>query len=405
MKNQKNKIDYTPERATRSTAPGRREDMVSSTKPTIVVIFGATGDLSIRKLIPSFFRLYTKGMLPKNFTIMAFSRRPMGDAEYREFIKNEMKKKKIKDIRWVEFEKFLKCVTYQQGQFDDAPSYKNLKKRLVGLDTQQFKRCSNKLFYLAVPPDLYETILKNLSYYGLTIACSDGEGWTRILIEKPFGRDAETAKKLDEMLGKLFREEQVFRIDHYLAKETLQNILMFRFSNVLFEPIWNNGFIEKVEMKIHEKLDLKTRGAFYDNIGALRDVGQNHMLRMLALIAMENPLSLAPEAVRAERCKVMKSLKPIEGRDVDKNTVRAQYKGYLKEISVAKNSGTETYFRIKAFVDNERWKGVPFYLESGKAMRESSAEILVYLKESGAYLCPNDGVCDFQNVISFKIQP
>lgn len=387
MKNQKTGTDYTP------------------SKPTIVVIFGATGDLSIRKLIPSFFHLYIKGMLPNNFTIMAFSRRPMEDDEYRAFIKNELKKRKIKGIRGAVFEKFLKCVTYQQGQFDDAQSYKNLKKRLVAQDTQKFKRCSNKLFYLAVPPDLYQTILKNLSYYGLTIACSDGEGWTRILIEKPFGRDAESAKKLDQMLGKLFREEQIFRIDHYLAKETLQNILMFRFSNMLFEPIWNKDFIEKVEIKIHEKLDLEGRGAFYDNIGALRDVGQNHMLRMLALIAMENPLSLETGAIRSERCKVMKSLRTIEGSDVKGSTVRAQYVGYTREPSVAKNSKTETYFRIKTFVDNKRWKGVPFYLESGKAMKEGRAEILVYLKESGSYLCPGQGGCDFQNVIAFNIQP
>ncbi len=374
-------------------------------KPTVVVIFGATGDLCIRKLIPSFFSLYVKGMLPKNFRIVAFSRRPMTDPEYHRFINEERRRRKTKALEGPQFSEFLKLVSYRQGTFDDAQSYKNLKKKLVELDTKDFRRCSNKLFYLAVPPDLYETILKNLSYYGLTIACSDGEGWTRILIEKPFGRDDETAGKLDRMLGKLFREEQIFRIDHYLAKETLQNILMFRFSNMLFEPIWNRDFIEKVEMKIFEKLDVEGRGAFYDSIGALRDVGQNHILRMLALIAMENPLTLDQNAVRAARCKVMKALRPIRGSDVKKNTVRGQYKGYKSEPAVARNSRTETYFKIKAFIDNARWKGVPFYLESGKAMKESKAEILVYLKESNAYLCPNEGGCDFQNVIAFKIQP
>lgn len=387
MQNSETKKEYTP------------------AKPTIVVIFGATGDLSIRKLIPSFFHLYQKGMLPENFQIVAFSRREMTDQDYHKFIASEQKLRKLPILEGPDFGEFLSHISYQQGDFDDAESYKRLKKKLIALDTDTFDRCSNKLFYLAVPPDLYQTILQNLAHYGLTIACSDGEGWTRILIEKPFGRDDETAKKLDEMLGKLFREEQIFRIDHYLAKETLQNILMFRFSNMLFEPIWNNRFIEKVEMKIYEKIDVEGRGAFYDNIGALRDVGQNHMLRMLALIAMENPQSLNPEAIRSERNKVMKSLQPLEGDDVAKYTVRAQYKGYRDEPSVAKDSQTETYFKIKAFINNERWKGVPFYLESGKAMKESRAEILVYLKESGAYLCPNDGGCDFQNVISFKIQP
>jgi glucose-6-phosphate 1-dehydrogenase len=374
-------------------------------KPTVVVIFGATGDLCIRKLIPSFFSLFVKGMLPKNFRIVAFSRRPMTDPEYHRFINEERGRRKTKVLEGPQFAEFLKLISYQQGTFDDAQSYKNLKKKLVGMDTKDFRRCSNKLFYLAVPPDLYGTILKNLSYYGLTIACSDGEGWTRILVEKPFGRDDETARKLDRMLGKLFREEQIFRIDHYLAKETLQNILMFRFSNMLFEPIWNNKFIEKIEMKIFEKLDVQGRGAFYDNIGALRDVGQNHMLRMLALIAMENPLTLDQNAVREARCKVMKALRPIKGNDVKKYAARGQYKGYRDEPAVAKNSRTETYFKIKAFIDNARWKEVPFYLESGKAMKESKAEILVYLKESNAYLCPNEGGCDFQNVIAFKIQP
>lgn len=374
-------------------------------KPTVVVIFGATGDLSIRKLIPSFFSLYKKGMLPKNFKIVAFSRRPMKDEDYHAFIRDEQKRRKLPVLQGAEFKKFLKHVTYQEGFFDDPQSYKNLKKKLIGMDTKEFRRCSNKLFYLAVPPDLYQTILKNLSYHGLTIACSDGKGWTRILIEKPFGRDDETAKKLDQMLGKLFREEQIFRIDHYLAKETLQNILMFRFSNMLFEPIWNKDFIDKVEIKIYEKLDIEGRGAFYDNIGALRDVGQNHILRMLALIAMENPLTLDSDAVRSQRYKVLKAIEPMEGKDVAKNTVRGQYKGYRQESSVAKNSSTETYFKIKAFIDNKRWKGVPFYLESGKAMKQSKAEILVYLKESIAHLCPNEGECDFQNVITFKIQP
>jgi glucose-6-phosphate 1-dehydrogenase len=375
------------------------------TKPAVVVIFGATGDLCIRKLIPSFFSLYKKGMLPENFRIIAFSRRPMTDQAYHSFIQEEPRRRNLPVIRDPEFKKFLKIVSYQEGLFDDPQSYRNLKKKLVSMDKGVFRRCSNKLFYLAVPPDLYQPILKNLSYYGLTIACSDGDGWTRILIEKPFGRDDTTAKKLDLMLGKLFREEQIFRIDHYLAKETLQNILMFRFSNVLFEPIWNSRFIDRVEMKIHEKIDVEGRGAFYDNVGALRDVGQNHMLRMLALIAMENPRSLAPDAIRLERFKVMKALQPIKGKDVRKFTARGQYRGYRDEPDVAKNSSTETWFRIKARINNKRWKGVPFYLESGKAMKESKAEIRVYLKESSSYLCPHDATCNFQNVITFNIQP
>jgi glucose-6-phosphate 1-dehydrogenase len=381
----------------------KKNDLLA--KPTIVVIFGATGDLCLRKLIPAFFSLYQQRMLPQNFRIVAFGRRPLTNQSYYSFIEQERKSRKLPGLQGSKFQKFLKHVSYQQGFFDDAKSYKNLKKQLIAIDTQKFKRCSNKLFYLATPPDLYQGVLENLSYHGLTIACSDNQGWSRILIEKPFGRDDQTAKKLDKILSKLFREEQIFRIDHYLEKETLQNMLIFRFSNMLFEPIWNKNFIEKVEINIHENLGVGNRGAFYDHIGALRDVGQNHLLRMLALIAMENPQSLDAHAVRLERFKIMKALQPLKGKDVNKYSVRGQYKGYRNEPSVAKNSTTETYFKLKVFINNQRWKGVPFYLESGKAIKENKAEIVVYLKKSNAYLCPNQGSCDFQNVITFKIQP
>ena len=336
-------------------------------------------------------------MLPKNFRIVAFSRRPMSDADYHKFIADEQKARKLPILKGPEFKKFLKIVSYQQGFFDEAESYKNLKRALIALDKKTFKHCSNKLFYLAVPPDLYPQILTNISAYGLTIACSDGDGWTRILIEKPFGRDDEAAKKLDMLLGKLFREEQIFRIDHYLAKETLQNILMFRFSNTLFEPIWNNQFIEKVEIKIDEKLDTEGRGAFYDKTGALKDVGQNHLLRMLALIAMENPQTMDAASIRQKRSQVMKVLDPIDRKNISKQTVRGQYLGYKNEEGVTKNSTTETYFKIKAHISNKRWNGVPFYMESGKGMKETKAEILVYLKVGIGTAT--------QNIIKFNIQP
>lgn len=341
-------------------------------------------------------------MLPKNFRIVAFSRRQMSDSQYHDFIKTEQKLRKLQVLQGPEFQKFLKHLSYQRGLFDDAESYKNLKRKLIDLDLKTFKHCSNKLFYLAVPPDLYPTILENISRYGLTIACSDGDGWTRILIEKPFGRDDETAKKLDMLLSKLFREEQIFRIDHYLAKETLQNILMFRFSNSLFEPNWNAQHIEKVELKIHEKLDVEGRGAFYDKIGTLRDVGQNHLLRMLALIAMENPQKMDAASIRRERSQVMKVLDPVQPKNISKQTVRGQYIGYRNEDGIAKNSTTETYFKIKAYISNKRWQGVPFYMESGKAMNTSEACIKVYLKTTNAHPSP-DG--SNQNIIKFNIQP
>lgn len=372
--------------------------------PTIITIFGATGDLTERKLIPSLFSLYQKKLLPEKFRIIAYSRRSLPDKVYHEFVTKALKKKKMAYTA-TELKSFLKQVSYQQGFFDTPESYKSLKKALVKIDMDEFGRCSNKLFHLAVPANYYEVILENLAYYGLTIACSEGEGWTRILIEKPFGKDRKTAENLNQKLGKLFKEEQIFRIDHYMAKEALQNILMFRFSNMLFEPIWNNKYIEKVEVKLFEKLDIEGRGAFYDDIGALRDVGQNHMLRMLALIAMEKPIAVDAGSISKERTQVLKNLKKIEGADVKKYTVRGQYKGYLKEPNIKPNSTTETYFKLETYIQNKRWEGVPFYMESGKAMKEKRTEITIYLKKSESYFCPIDQTCDYQNVIQFTVAP
>ncbi len=395
---------------------------IATTKPTILIIFGATGDLAIRKLLPAVFHLFQKNLLPPKFKIIAWSRRPFSNADYHKFLKNALKGKKISlrpsrseantvprplgaSFESKTFTKFLRYISYHQGLFDISDSYKKLKKTLVKIDQHEWKECSNKLFHLAVPSDFYEEILKNISHFGLAISCSDGAGWTRILIEKPFGKDTATAEKLDEFLGKLFREEQIFRIDHYLAKEALQNITLFRFSNLLFEPIWNNKYIEKVEIKLFESLDIQGRGNFYDNIGALRDVGQNHILRMLALIAMENPKSPDVKSVWQERTKILHALQPMLSADVAKYAMRGQYKGYRREANIQPNSTTETYFKIKTFINNKRWNGVPFYLESGKAMKEKKSEIIVHLKKSISFFCPVDQTCDYQNIITFKIQP
>lgn len=380
------------------------KSQLATKKPTILVIFGATGDLAIRKLLPALFHLFQKNLLPPKFKIIAWSRRPFRKGDYHAFVKKAFRGKKISlDVKILT--KFLKYIQYHQGLFDTPDSYKELKKSLVKIDRHEWKECSNKLFHLAVPSDFYEEILKNISHFGLAISCSDGEGWTRVLIEKPFGKDTVTAEKLDELLGKLFREEQIFRIDHYLAKEALQNITLFRFSNILFEPIWNNKYIEKVEIKLFESLDIQGRGNFYDNIGALRDVGQNHMLRMLALIAMENPKSPDVKNIWKERTKILNSLQSVPVADIAKYAVRGQYKGYRSEENVQPDSKTETYFKLKTFINNKRWNGVPFYLESGKAMKEKKSEIVVHLKKSTSFFCPIDQLCDYQNTITFKIQP
>jgi glucose-6-phosphate 1-dehydrogenase len=367
----------------------------SSLHPTIFVILGITGDLASRKLIPALLALYSKKMLPPRFAIIGFSRRQFSREDFREFIREKMHVKpgqfKEEDIKH-----FLDHVTYEQGLFDDPAAYSGLLQRLKNID-DRWGQCSNKLFHLSVPPNLYEGILRHIASSGLSVPCADDTGWTRILIEKPFGSDIHTAKALDKLLAELFREEQIFRIDHYLAKEALQNILAFRFANSMFEPLWNRKFVDKVHIKLFEKNGLEGRGAYYDPLGALKDVGQNHILQILALIAMNGPKTFTADEVRRERAKVLERLAPVRPKDFGTDVIKGQYAGYLGEPGVAPGSHTETYFRIRAKINSLRWKGVSFYLESGKAMAESKAEIDIYFK--------NKEDVEKQNILTFNIQP
>ncbi len=362
--------------------------------PTVFVILGITGDLASRKLLPALLALYSKKLLPQRFVIIGFSRRQFSREEFREFIRERINilpgQFKEEDIKH-----FLDHMLYEQGLFDDAVAYARLAQKIASVD-KNWGQCSNKLFHLSVPPKLCEGILSHISQSGLNVPCSDDIGWTRILIEKPFGNDIHAARQIDKLLGKLFKEEQIFRIDHYLAKETLQNIVSFRFSNSMFEPIWQNEFIDKVHIKLFQKNSVEGRGAFYDSLGALRDVGQNHMLQMLALIAMNRPKSFTATDIRTERARVLKSLVPIVRRTLANRVVRSQYVGYLNEVGVKPDSKTETFVRIESYINMPRWKKVPFYLETGKAMSESKAEIDIYFKNK-------DG--NEQNILTFRIQP
>ncbi len=372
--------------------------------PTIFVIYGITGDLAARKLIPALLSLYAKKLLPTRFAIIGFSRRVFSREEFREFIRGRMNVKpgqfKEEDIKH-----FLDHISYEQGMFDDIGAYTRLALKMKGVD-DRWGQCSNKLYHLSVPPSLYEKILSNIAHSGLSHSCDDGSGWTRILIEKPFGSDSETARHLDKLLGSLFKEEQIFRIDHYLAKEVLQNIMAFRFSNSMFEPLWNRHFVDKVHIKLFEKNGMEGRGAFYDPIGALKDVGQNHMLMMLAIIAMEAPASFRAKDIRHERAKVLSKLTLMTSRSIHKHVVRGQYMGYMQEIGVSPQSQTETYFRIQAFIGSPRWKDVPFYLESGKGLAESKAEIDVYFKEDKKLkIGDTRNNENRQNILTFRIQP
>ena len=364
--------------------------------PTVFVIFGITGDLAARKLLPALLSLYAQKLLPQRFSVIGFSRRAFSREEFRELIRSRLNVKsgqfKEEDIKH-----FLDHMTYEQGNFDSVPAYKRLAERLKNID-DNWGQCSNKIFHLSVPPNLYEGILTNLASSKLTLPCDDLSGWTRVLIEKPFGNDTETARSLDKLLGKLFKEEQIFRIDHYLAKEALQNIIAFRFANPMFEPMWNKNYIDKVHIKLYEKGTTEGRATYYDPIGALRDVGQNHMLQMLALIAMNKPKSFSAKDIRKERIAVLRSLKKYPKNDLGKFIVRGQYKGYQNEAGVQLQSRTETYFRIRALLNLSLWKDVPFYLESGKALSESKTEIDIYFKNS-----IDDS--EDQNILTFRIQP
>lgn len=372
--------------------------------PTSFVIFGATGDLSQRKLLPALYSLYRQKLLPQRLKIVGLSRDPLTSDTYREFVHRSISAQ-LPGEDAKSLHDFTQLFTYQSGNFEDGQLYLRLSEELIALENTQFGRCSNKLFYLAVPPTAYETIFKNLAFSGLTIPCGGPDGWTRVIVEKPFGRDLKTAQELDRMLGLLFKEEQIFRVDHYLAKETVQNILAFRFSNSLFEPLWDNEDIEKVEIRFWEEQGVGERGAFYEDVGALRDVGQNHLLQMLALIAMEDPDKLTAARIRRRRAEVLKYLRLPSADEVRDNTIRAQYAGYHDEAAVKTGSQTETYFRIRAFIDNDRWRGVPFYLESGKRMSETKAEISIFFRERKNTLSQLEGSSHHQNILTFHIQP
>ncbi len=370
--------------------------------PTVFVIFGATGDLVQRKIFSSLLTLYAKGKLPKMLQIVGFARRPMTDQEFQVFVKKALGKQK--DISSETVEKFLGHFLYHQGNFSNQKDYVRLAERLGRIDGT-WNVCANKLFYLAAPPQYYETIFEHLSSSGLTIPCSPEEGWTRVIVEKPFGKDLETAKKLDVMLGKLFREEQIYRIDHYLGKEMLQSILSFRFANTIFEESWNNKHVEKIEVRILETSSLSARGDFYEGVGALRDVGQNHALQMLALVAMDRPRSFSSEQVRASRARLLSEMHDLTLGEIKKNTYRAQYTGYRTHKGVHPESVTETYFRVISKIDSPRWAGVPVILEAGKEMPEQKREIVVTFKPSAPLFSGSDGVTSFQNKVRFVLEP
>ncbi len=367
--------------------------------PTIMVVLGATGDLMRKKIVPALFNLYVSGRLPRLFHLIGVSRRDWDDNQFRKLLANILIERGA-----TADPQFLKLWTYQRGGFETLADYRRLAQSL-GFFDNQWRVCANKLFYIAAPPEHYAVILNHLHRSHLTDPCSPGEGFTRILIEKPFGKDQPTAARLERTLSRRFKEEQIYRIDHYLAKETLQNILNFRFSNTLFEGVWSNQFIEKVRIRLWEKIGVEKRGVFYDGLGALRDVGQNHLLQMLALVTMDHPGSFSIEAIRSRRLELLRSLILPQAAEIKQQSYRAQYGGYQKIDGVRPGSTTETYFKITARLNHPRWRGVPFILESGKRLKEIRKEIIISFKHPQPCFCPPGTDHELKNRVVFQLEP
>lgn len=376
---------------------------VLNNAPTILVILGVTGDLASNKIIPSLWHLFQQGLLSERFSVIGFSRRTLKDDEFKELVLNALQKKSGNKIDDETFSAFFKAFLYISGNFDNNESFASLSSQIADLENS-WGVCANKLFYLAVPPTFYEMIFKNLANVKLNIPCGGKLGWSRILIEKPFGANLSSAKKLQTLLSSYFKEEQIYRIDHYLFKEIVQGIENFRFSNNLFENIWNETSIEKIELRLLESLGVEKRGNFYDLVGALRDVGQNHLLSILSMITMEYPLDNDVNSFRNSRAKILETIMPWTKESLQKETFRAQYKGYQTIEGVDNNSQTETYFALKTELLHPKWKNIPIIMDAGKRMKEPRKEIVLTLKHPKVcHLCEvgKHG----PNKITFRLEP
>jgi glucose-6-phosphate 1-dehydrogenase len=391
-----------------------REGLSSRTmpQPCAVVIFGATGDLTHRKLVPALYNLAADGALPPAVSVVGFARRDKTDEIFRKELEEAARKfsrQKINDDHWAAF---ASSIFYHRSEFDALEGYESLAKRLDELDAQRGTR-GNRLYYLSAGPDQFPVILENLRKSRLNKA--QPGSWSRVIVEKPFGTDLPSAQRLNEMVKEAFSEKDTFRIDHYLGKETAQNIMVMRFANAIFEQLWNARYIDHVQITASEALGVEGRAGYYDKSGAMRDMVQNHLLQLLCLTAMEPPAGLDADAIRDEKVKVLKSLRPIRGEDVRDHVVRAQYgagtvngKGvpaYLEEQNISLESVTETYVALRINVDNWRWAGVPFFVRVGKRLPKASTEIAIQFKAAPPVLFNVEGQTIDANALVIRIQP
>ena len=372
-------------------------------EPCGIVIFGASGDLTARKLLPALYDLHTEGRLTGGFYVLGVARREWSSEEFRQRASEAIKEhSRFGPPPADALERFLACIHYLSADATNPAAYPLLSSRLNELDNQ-CGVAGNRLFYLSVAPSLYETIVENL---GAASLAKEEKGWRRIIIEKPFGHDLKSACDLTRTVQAVFHEEQVYRIDHYLGKETVQNVSVFRFANSIFEPIWNRKYIDHVQITVAEQIDVGARAGYYDRSGALRDMIQNHLLQVLCLVAMEPPSAFAAAAVRREKLKVLQSIRPMTAAEVGGNALRGQYQGYRDIEGVADDSATETFAALRLVIDDWRWAGVPFYLRTGKSMAGKVSEVSVQFKEAPLQLfaCTAMQPCE-PNLLRLRIQP
>jgi glucose-6-phosphate 1-dehydrogenase len=371
--------------------------------PCSLVIFGASGDLAKRKLIPALYNLYRRNLLPEKFSVVGFSRSEITDSEFRaracEAIGESC------EGAPAEIERFGANFHYVRGGYDDAKAYEALASTLSELGAKD-EREGCHVFYLATPPKLAPDIVSRLAAAGLVTECGEGEACARVVVEKPFGYDLGSARALDQRLGEYLKESQIYRIDHYVGKETVQNMLVFRFANAIFEPVWNREFVDHVEITTAESIGVEGRAGYFDEAGALRDVFQNHLLQMMATVAMEAPSEFSADAVRSEKVKLLGAIRSVDPAEPCTGVARGQYAGYLDEQGVRNDSATETYVAAELRVDNDRWRGVPFFLRTGKKLGRRVSEIAISFKR-----VPNSMFAPFMpeglypNVLVFNVQP
>ncbi len=387
-----------------------------SLDPCIVIIFGATGDLTARKLMPALYNLKREGQIPSNFACVGFARREKTNDVFREEMKQAISEhSRVKPIDEPVWDTFKNQIYYHMSEFDDDAGYESLSKSLAEIGSSHGTR-GNHIFYLSTQPSYFTKIVEKLRKHNLIYDHDEsGEKWSKVIIEKPFGHDYDSAVQLQKELTQYLSEKQIYRIDHYLGKETVQNLLVFRFANSLFESLWNHRYIDHVQITVAEDIGIGTRGKFYEEQGLVRDIMQNHMMQLLSLVAMEPPVNLTADAIRDEKVKVLEALRPFTGDDFEKNAIRGQYgagfvdgdpvKGYREEDNVDPNSTVETYAAVKLFIDNWRWDGVPFYLRGAKRLPKRTTEIAITFKEPPGVLFQKTSKNNEPNVLAIRIQP